>query len=52
MAINMKVSKKESDRFLNKVQDLKNLRTNELLNLNIDTIPSKKTKKSQKLGIF
>ena len=46
------ISKKESDRFLNKVQDLKNLRTNELLNLNIDTIPSKKTKKSKKLGIF
>ncbi len=46
------ISKKESDRFLNKAQDLKNLRTNELLNLNIDTIPSKKTKKSQKLGIF
>ena len=46
------ISKKESDRFLNKVQNLKNLRTNELLNLNIDTIPSKKTKKSKKLGIF
>ena len=46
------ISKKESDRFLNTVQDLKNLRSNELLNLNIDTIPSKKTKKSKKLGIF
>ena len=46
------ISKKETDRFLNKVQDLKNLRTNDLLNLNIDTIPSKKTKKSKKLGIF
>ncbi len=46
------ISKKESDRFLNKVQNLKNLRTNELLNLNINTIPSKKTKKSKKLGIF
>ncbi len=46
------ISKKESERFLNTVQDLKNLRPNELLNLNIDTILKKKTKKSRKLGIF
>ena len=45
------ITKKESDRFLKNVQNLKNLRSNQLIRLNI-TINKKDIKKNIKKGIF
>tara|TARA_X000001036_G_scaffold434578_1_gene474182 strand:+ start:1 stop:1506 length:1506 start_codon:yes stop_codon:yes gene_type:complete len=46
------ITVKESDRFLNTVQNLRNLRSNELKNLNIEVIPRIKGRKSKKTRIF
>ena len=46
------ISKKESDRFLKLVQNLKNLKAKDLKGLNIKVIPTIKSKKSGNLGIF
>ena len=46
------ISKKETTRFLNAVQDLKNLKSNELKRLNIEMIPRKKNKNTEKKAIF
>ena len=46
------ISKKESDRFLRTVQNLKNLKTSELQALNIEAIPKKITKLNNKKTIF
>ena len=46
------IKSKESDRFLNFVQNLKNLKSNELKNLNIEVIPKIKGRKRGKIGIF
>ena len=46
------VKGKESDRFLNTVQNLKNLRFNELKSLNIETIPRIQGSKVRKIRIF
>ena len=45
------ISKKESDRFLNDVQNLKKLKSNQLIKLNI-VINKKNIKKNNKVGIF
>ena len=45
------ITKKESDRFLKNVQNLKNLRSNQLIRLNI-AINKKDIKKNIKKGIF
>ncbi len=46
------ISKKETTRFLNAVQDLKNLKSGELQKLNIEMIPQKKNKNKGKKAIF
>ncbi len=46
------ITKKETARFLNAAQDLKNLKSNELNYLNIEMIPHKKNRNSAKRGIF
>ena len=46
------ISKKETTRFLNAVQNLKNLKSNELKLLNIEMIPRKKKRNSAKNAIF
>ncbi len=46
------ITEKVSDRFLNTVQNLRNLRSNELKNLNIEVIPRIKGRKSKKTKIF
>ena len=46
------ITKKETARFLNAVQNLKNLKSNELRQLNIEMIPHKKNKNTGKKAIF
>ncbi len=46
------VKKTESDRFLNTVQNLKNLRSNALSKLNIEAIPSARSQRIRKKAIF
>ena len=46
------ISQKESQRFLNLVQNLKKLKSNSLIGLNLSVIPQKKSKNTKKLGIF
>ena len=46
------ITKKETARFLNTVQNLKNLKSNELRQLNIEMIPHKKDKNIGKKAIF
>ena len=46
------ISKKESMRFLDNVQNLKNLSSNQLNNLNVEVIPGLKRLKYKKFSIF
>ena len=46
------ISKEESDRFLKTVQNLKNLKSKDLKNLNIQVIPKHKKRKNLLKGIF
>jgi len=46
------ISKKESDRFLKTVQNLRNLKAKDLKGLNIEMIPRAKNKKRRKKSIF
>ena len=46
------ISKKETIRFLSAVQDLKNLKSNELKRLNIEMIPNKRKRNTGKKAIF
>ena len=46
------ISKKESDKFLNNVQNLKNLSSNKLSNLNVEVIPRLKKSQPKKQGLF
>ena len=46
------ISKKETARFLNAVQNLKNLKSNELRQLNVEMIPHKKNKNTGKKHTF
>ena len=45
------ISKKESDRFLRDIQNLRKLKSNQLHKLNIE-IYSRNIKKNKKIGIF
>jgi len=46
------ISQKESKRFLKLVQNLKNLKSKDIKNLNIEVMPKIRKKKSDKTGIF
>ncbi len=46
------ITEKESQRFLNTVQNLKKLRSGDLKKLNIEMIPQKRLKKTKKTSIF
>ena len=46
------ISKKESDRFLKAVQNLRKLKSKDLKNLNLQVIPGTLAKKKSKKGIF
>ena len=46
------ISKKESDRFLKLVQNLKNLKAKDLKGLNIEVMPKIKKKSKTSKGIF